>query len=39
LQPVRRNLSASDIDRLEKQFLRKSLLDAAGLPRLSLFHW
>ena len=39
LQPYRRNLSANEISLLEKQFLRKTLLEAAGLPRLSLFHW
>lgn len=39
LQPYRRKLSAGDITMLEKQFLRKTLLEAAGLPRLSLFHW
>ncbi len=39
LQPYRRGLSANDIVMLEKQFLRKALLEAAALPRLSLFHW
>ncbi len=39
LQPYRRKMSAAQISMLEKQFQRKSLLESAGLPRLSLFHW
>ncbi len=39
LQPYRRKMSAAQIAMLEKQFLRKALLEATGLPRLSLFHW
>lgn len=39
LQPYRRKMAAEQIALLEKQFLRKKLLEAAGLPRLSLFHW
>ena len=39
LQPYRRKLSAGQIALLEKQFLRRELVGAAGLPRLSLFYW
>jgi len=39
LLPYRRKMSAEQIAMLEKQFLRKTLLESAGLPRLSLFHW
>lgn len=39
LGPYRRKMSAEHIALLEKQFLRKALLEEAGLPRLSLFHW
>jgi hypothetical protein len=39
LQPHRRKMSAEQIALLEKQYLRKALLESAGLPRLSLFHW
>jgi len=39
LAPYRRKMSAEQIAMVEKQFLRRALLEAAGLPRLSLFHW
>ena len=39
LQPYRSKMSAEQISMLEKQYLRKALLEAAGMPRLSLFHW
>ena len=39
LRPYRRKLSAEQMTLLEKQFLRRELVEAAGLPRLSLFHW
>lgn len=39
LGPYRRKMSAEQIAMLEKQFLRRTLLEADGLPRLSLFHW
>ncbi len=39
LQPYRSRMSAEQISMLEKQYLRKALLEAAGMPRLSLFHW
>lgn len=39
LAPYRRKMSAEQIAMLEQTFLRKALLDGAGLPRLSLFHF
>ena len=39
LRPYRRKLAAEQIALLEKQFLRRKLMEMAGLPRLSLFHW
>ena len=39
LRPYRRKLSGEQMTLLEKQFLRRELVEAAGLPRLSLFHW
>ena len=39
LQPYRRKMTAEQITMLEKQFLRNKVLESAGLPRLSLFHW
>ncbi len=39
LAPYRRKMSAEQITMVEKQFLRRALLESAGLPRLSLFHW
>ena len=38
LKPYRGKMSADQIAMLEKQFLDRRLLDAAGLPRLSLFY-
>ena len=38
LIPVRRKLGAEKIAIIQKQFLQRKLLEAAGLPRLSLFY-
>jgi hypothetical protein len=38
LKPYRGKMSAEQIAMLEQQFLDRRLLDAAGLPRLSLFY-
>ncbi|HEY7333354.1 MAG TPA: hypothetical protein VH639_00625 [Bryobacteraceae bacterium] len=38
LKPYRGKMSAAQLAMLEKQFLERRLLEAAGLPRLSLFY-
>jgi hypothetical protein len=38
LKPYRARMSAPHLAALEKQFLERKLLEAAGLPRLSLFY-
>jgi hypothetical protein len=38
LAPYRRNMSAPQIEQLQKQYLHKRLLERYGLPRLSLFY-
>lgn len=38
LRPYRGKMSAEQLAMLEKQFLDRKLLEAAGLPRLSLFY-
>ncbi|MCH8268231.1 MAG: hypothetical protein IH846_11990 [Acidobacteria bacterium] len=38
LTSVRRRMSAEQIALIQKQFLQRKLLEAAGLPRLSLFY-
>jgi hypothetical protein len=38
LKPYRGKMSADQLARLEKQFLERKLLEAARLPRLSLFY-
>ncbi len=38
LKPYRGKMSAEQLAMLEKQFMDRRLLDAAGLPRLSLFY-
>ena len=38
LAPYRRKMSAEQLAMLEKQYLQRCILDAAGLPRLSLFY-
>ena len=38
LKPYRGKMSADQLAMLEKQFLERRLLEAAGLPRLSLFY-
>ncbi len=38
LAPYRRKMTADQLARLEKQYLQRQALEAAGLPRLSLFY-
>jgi hypothetical protein len=38
LSPYRRKMPAAQIDHLQRQYLRKRLLEKYGLPRLSLFY-
>ncbi len=38
LAPVRQKITTEQIERLQKQFLHRKLLEKAGLPRLSLFY-
>lgn len=38
LSPYRRKMAAAQIDQLQKQYVRKRLLEKYGLPRLSLFY-
>jgi hypothetical protein len=38
LAPYRRNMSAAQIEQLQKQYLHKRLLERHALPRLSLFY-
>ena len=38
LAPYRRNMSAPQIEQLQKQYVHKRLLQRHGLPRLSLFY-
>lgn len=38
LKPYRAKMSATQLARLEQQFTERKLLEAAGLPRLSLFY-
>jgi hypothetical protein len=38
LAPYRRNMTASQIEQLHKQYMHKRLLEQCGLPRLSLFY-
>jgi hypothetical protein len=38
LAPYRRNMTASQIEQLQKQFIHKRLLEKYSLPRLSLFY-
>src|SRR5208282_5260204 len=38
LAPYRRKMVAAQIDQLQKQYVRKRLLEKYGLPRLSLFY-
>jgi hypothetical protein len=38
LAPYRRNMSAPQIEQLQKQYVHKRLLEKYGLPRLSLFY-
>ncbi len=38
LRPYRHKMTADQLTMLEKQFLERSLLESAGLPRLSLFY-
>jgi hypothetical protein len=38
LVPYRRNMTATQIEQLHKQYVRKHLLERSGVPRLSLFY-
>jgi hypothetical protein len=38
LAPYRKNMTASQIEQLNKQYVRKSLLESCAVPRLSLFY-
>jgi hypothetical protein len=38
LAPYRRNMTAEQVEQLHKQYVRKRLLEGAGIPRLSLFY-
>ena len=38
LAPYRRKMSAEQLAMLEQQYLRRRLMEAYGLPRLSLFY-
>jgi len=38
LAPYRRNMTASQIEQLHKQYVHKRLLERCGVPRLSLFY-
>jgi hypothetical protein len=38
LAPYRRNMSAPQIEQLQKQYIHKRLLEQYGVPRLSLFY-
>ena len=38
LKPYRGKMTPDQLERLEKQFLERRLLESAGLPRLSLFY-
>jgi hypothetical protein len=38
MTPYRRHMSAAQIEQLQRQYVRKRLLEGHGLPRLSLFY-
>jgi len=38
LAPYRRNMSATQVEQLHKQYVHKRLLERCGVPRLSLFY-
>jgi hypothetical protein len=38
IAPYRRQMSAAQIDQLQRQYVRKRLLERHGVPRLSLFY-
>lgn len=38
LMPYRRSMVAAQVEQLQKQYLRKRLLERSGVPRLSLFY-
>jgi len=38
IAPYRRNMTASQIEQLHKQYVHKRLLERCGVPRLSLFY-
>jgi len=38
IAPFRRNMTAAQVEQLQKQYIRKRLLERTGVPRLSLFY-
>lgn len=38
LAPYRRNMTAAQVEQLQKQYVHKRLLERCGVPRLSLFY-
>jgi hypothetical protein len=38
IAPYRRNMTASQVEQLHKQYVHKRLLEQSGVPRLSLFY-
>ena len=38
IAPYRRNMTASQVEQLHKQYVHKRLLESCGVPRLSLFY-
>jgi hypothetical protein len=38
LAPYRRNMTAAQVEQLQKQYVHKRLLERLGVPRLSLFY-
>jgi hypothetical protein len=38
ISPYRRNMSATQVEQLHKQYIHKKLLERCGVPRLSLFY-
>jgi hypothetical protein len=38
IAPYRRNMTASQVEQLHKQYVHKRLLERCGVPRLSLFY-
>jgi hypothetical protein len=38
LAPYRRNMTATQIEQLHRQYVQKRVLERCGVPRLSLFY-